>query len=79
MVMLCKSNLEKTWQFPLCPAPVPLVGGNYSINIVGNVVEWLRRRAYVQRSVGLKPTRAFLLCLGKNTLRHFSLLSSLGK
>ena len=30
--------------------------------VVGSVVEWLKRRARDQQSLGSKPTRAILLC-----------------
>ena len=42
--------------------------------IVGSVVEWLKRRARVQHSLDSKPTRAILLCPWE---RHFSALSLL--
>ena len=47
--------------------------------MVGSVVEWLERRDYGRHCLGSKATRAILLCLGKNTLRHISLLGGLGK
>ena len=43
-----------------------------SIFIAGSVVKWLRRRAYDQHGLGLKPTRAILLCPWE---RHFAALS----
>ena len=37
--------------------PIKLVLNNF----VGSVVEWLKRSAYDQYGLGLKPTRAILL------------------
>ena len=45
--------------------------------VVDSVVEWLKRRARDQHSLGSKLTHAILLCLGKDTLRHFLLLDGL--
>ena len=39
---------------------------------VGSVVEWLKRRVRDQHGLGLKPTRANLLCTWE---RHFTALS----
>ena len=39
---------------------------------VGSMVEWLKRCAYDQHSLGSKPTRGILLCSWK---RHFTALS----
>ena len=39
---------------------------------VGSLVEWLKRRAYDQHGLGLKPTRAILLCTWE---KHFTALS----
>ena len=39
---------------------------------VGSVVEWLKRRARDQHSLGSKPTHAILLCSWE---RHFTALS----
>ena len=39
---------------------------------VGSVVEWLKRRAYDQHGLGLKPTRTILLCPWE---RHFMAFS----
>ena len=41
-------------------------------NIVGSVIEWLKRHAYDQHGSGSKPTRAILLCPWE---RHFAALS----
>ena len=38
---------------------------------MGSAVEWLERRAYDQHGLGLKPTRAILLCPWE---RHFTAL-----
>ena len=47
---------------------------------ISSVVEWLEHCDYDQHGLGLKPTRAILLCsFGKDTLRHFPLRGSLGK
>ena len=43
------------------------------------MVEWLVRRDSDRQSLGSKRTRAILLCLGKDTLRHFPSLGGLGK
>ena len=40
--------------------------------VVGSVVEWSKRRAHNQHGLGLKPTRAILLCPWK---RFFMALS----
>ena len=40
--------------------------------IIGSVVVWLRRRAYDQHGLALKPTRIILLCPWE---RHFAALS----
>ena len=45
----------------------------------GSVVEWLERCDCDRHGLGSKPTRAILCVLGKDTLRHFLLLSGLGK
>ena len=41
--------------------------------------EWLERRVRDQHGLGSKPTRAVLLGLGKDTLRHIPLLGGPGK
>ena len=46
--------------------------GALSLNLVGSVVEWLKRRTYDQLGHGSKPTRAILLCPWE---RHFTSLS----
>ena len=44
--------------------------------IVGSVVEWLKRRTRDQHGLGSKPTRAILLCPWE---KHFTLLGGPGK
>ena len=46
---------------------------------IGSVVEWLECCNCDRDRLDLKPTRAILLCLGKDTLWHFPLLVGLGK
>ena len=46
---------------------------------ISGVVEWLKHRTDDQHGLGSKPTYAFCCVLGKDTLRHFPLLSGLGK
>ena len=65
-------------QLPLTTAIHPLAIICYSRfmqqNIVGSVVEWLKRRDCDQHGFGSKPTRAILLCPWK---RHFTTLTTL--
>ena len=58
----CDLNLEED---DLNKKLLPNIG---DFVVVGGVVEWLKRRARDQHSLGSKPTRAILLCLGKDTL-----------
>ena len=46
---------------------------------VSGVVEWLERCAYDQHDVGLKPTRAILLCSWEKHFTALSLLGGVGK
>ena len=59
----------------LCTDRAPTIAGCHS-GAVGSVVEWLKRRAHDQHGLGLKTTRAILLCPWE---RHFLLLGGLGK
>ena len=44
----------------------------YSANIVGSVVEWLKRRDRDRHDLGSKPNRTILLCAWE---RHLTVLS----
>ena len=52
---------------------------DHTITYVGNVVEWLKRRAHDQYGLGLKPTPTILLCPSKKHFTALSLLGGLGK